>query len=428
MFYLVEQNSELLKMTKPVLEDRDIVCLAFPSWDGNYEKSTVKIMSQLAKRNRVLYVDYPYTYKDIFTTWFGKQQAPVGRMLGTQKRVRKISLPESTFIHVLTPPPVFSVNSIKSQAKHRRMLQANGKIIRKSILKTTKSLGMKNPVVICAFNPYVGLPLLHQLNELANIYYCYDEISACAWTKNHGKSLEEDYIKKADAVIVSSDGLLRTKSQLSNSCYLVKNGVDFGIFNRTAELRQRNKNVDITVGYLGSLDERVDYQLLSYLAEKLPDIKFEFVGRIVDKASVSQLDKFPNTKFWDAKKLEELPGYLKKFDAGIIPFVKNEQTAGIYPMKINEYLAGGIPVISTDFSPLPEFHSVVAIASSYESFSQALMESLCNDTPQKRKERIAMAGSNSWENKAAQFGTVIADVLMKKNTTQTIPVNSDVMA
>ncbi len=75
----------------------------------------------------------------------------------------------------------------------------------------------------------------------------------------------------------------------------------------------------------------------------------EFVGRIVSKDKAAQLDKFPNTKFWDAKKPEELPSYLKKFDAGIIPFLKNEQTAGIYPMKINEYLAGGIPVISTDF-------------------------------------------------------------------------------
>lgn len=415
-------------MTTPVLEDKDIVCLALPSWDGNYEKSTVKIMSQLAKRNRILYVDYPYTYKDIFATWFGGQQAPVGRMLGTQKRLRKISLPESAFIHVLTPPPVFSVNSITNKAKHRRMLQTNGNIIRKSILKTTKSLGMKNLVVICAFNPYVGLPLLNQLAESATIYYCYDEISACAWTKNHGKDLETEYMTKADAVIVSSDGLLRNKNESSNSCYLVKNGVDFAIFNRTAELRQRNKNVDITVGYLGSLDERIDYQLLSYLAEKLPDVKFEFVGRIVDKVSVSNLDKFPNTKFWDAKKPEDLPGYLKKFDAGIIPFVKNEQTAGIYPMKINEYLAGGIPVISTDFSPLPEFNTVVATASSYEMFLQAMMESLCNDTPQKRKERIAVANGNSWENKAAQFGSVIADVLLKKNNTQTAPANSSVMA
>lgn len=384
------------------------------------------MMSQLAKRNRVLYIDYLYTYKDIFTTWFGKQNAPVARMLGTKKRLRKISLPESAFIHVLTPPPVLSVNSVRNVTKHRRLLQTNGNIVRKSILKAMKGLGMKNPLVICAFNPFLGLPLLNQLNELGTIYYSYDEISACNWTKNHGKQLEEEYIKKVDAVIVSSDGLLKSKSFLNNNCYLVKNGVDFAIFNRTAELRQRNKNVDITVGYLGSLDERVNYELLMYLAEKLPDIKFEFVGRIVSQDKAAQLDKFPNTKFWDAKKPEELPSYLKKFDAGIIPFLKNEQTAGIYPMKINEYLAGGIPVIATDFSPLPEFDSVIATASTYEGFLQAMMESLCNDTPQKRKERISVAAGNSWENKAAQFSHVIADTLMRKKALQPVAANMGV--
>jgi glycosyltransferase involved in cell wall biosynthesis len=213
---------------------------------------------------------------------------------------------------------------------------------------------------------------------------------------------------------------MQSKGQLSKKCYLVKNGVDFAHFNRIAELRQRNKNIEITVGYLGTLDERIDYELITYLATKLPDIKFEFVGRILEKAKVAQLDKLPNTKFWEAKKLEELPGFLRKFDAGIIPFVKNELTAGIYPMKINEYLAGGIPVISTDFASLPEFHSIISTASTPETFLQALMESLCNDTPQKRKERIAIASSNSWENRAEQFGGVIADVLNKNQRASSV--------
>jgi hypothetical protein len=172
-------------------------------------------MSQLAKRNRVLYVEYAYTYKDIFTTWFGKQNAPVGRILGTSNRLRKINLPENSFIHVLTPPPVFSVNHIRNAAKHRRLLQTNGKKIQKSVLQAMRKLSMKSPIVVNAFNPFVGLPMLNQLGETAVLYYCYDEISMCNWTKNHGKLLEEEFISKADGIIVSSDGLMHTKSTLS---------------------------------------------------------------------------------------------------------------------------------------------------------------------------------------------------------------------
>lgn len=397
-----------------MLEDKDIVCIALPAWDGNYEKSTVKLMSQLAKRNRVLYVEYAYTYKDIFSTWFGKQQAPVSRMLGYSNRLRKINLPENSFIHVLTPPPVFSVNHIKNSAKYRRLLLSNGKKIQKAVLQAMRKLNIKNPVLINAFNPFVGLPMLGQLGEKATLYYCYDEINACNWTKNHGKQLEEEYISKVDCAIVSSDGLMQTKSSLANSCYLVKNGVDFAHFNKAADLRNKNKTADITVGYIGSLDNRVDYELLAYLAEQLTDVKFEFVGRILEKTKVAKLDKLPNTKFWDAKRMEELPEFLKRFDAGIIPFVKNESTAGIYPMKINEYLAAGIPVVSTDFAPFPEFGSFISITSGYEAFVQGVVENLCNDTPEKRKQRIALAQGNSWEKRGELFGAAIADVLLQK--------------
>jgi glycosyltransferase involved in cell wall biosynthesis len=397
-----------------MLEDKDIVCIALPAWDGNYEKSAVKLMSQLARRNRVLYVEYAYTYKDIVSTWFGKQQAPVSRILGTSNRLRKINLPENSFIHVLTPPPVFSVNHIKNPAKHRRLLLRNGKKVQKTIMQAMRKLNIKNPVVINAFNPFVGLPMLNQLGETATLYYCYDEISACNWTKNHGKQLEEEYISKTDGVIVSSDGLMQAKSGLATSCYMVKNGVDFAHFNKAADLRNKNKTADITVGYVGSLDNRIDYELLAHLAGQLTDVKFEFVGRILEKSKVARLDKLPNTKFWDAKRMEELPEFLKRFDAGIIPFIKDESTAGIYPMKINEYLAAGIPVISTDFSPFPEFGSFVSVASGQEAFVQAVVENLCNDTPKKRKKRIALAQGNSWEKRGELFGAAIADVLVKK--------------
>ena len=36
----------------------DIVCVAFPSWEGNYVKSTVKLMEELAQRHRIVYIDY----------------------------------------------------------------------------------------------------------------------------------------------------------------------------------------------------------------------------------------------------------------------------------------------------------------------------------------------------------------------------------
>ena len=43
----------------------DIVCHAFPSWRGDYLKSTVQLMKELAVNHNVLYIDYAYSIKDI---------------------------------------------------------------------------------------------------------------------------------------------------------------------------------------------------------------------------------------------------------------------------------------------------------------------------------------------------------------------------
>ena len=97
-------------------------------------------------------------------------------------------------------------------------------------------------------------------------------------------------------------------------------------------------------------------------------------------------------------------------------------------MKINEYLAAGVPVISTDFASFPEFGSLVSTTSGNEEFVQGVVENLCNDTPEKRKQRIALAQSNSWEKRGEQFGAAIADVLMKKGVLSEATQKTEVIA
>ena len=87
-----------------------IVCHAFPAWDGNYLKSTVELMKRMAERgHQVLYVDYAYTWKDFFT----QPPATRKRMLGLQARIRCIPVTGTGTLQVLTLPPVFPSNFLK---------------------------------------------------------------------------------------------------------------------------------------------------------------------------------------------------------------------------------------------------------------------------------------------------------------------------
>ena len=103
-----------------------------------------------------------------------------------------------------------------------------------------------------------------------------------------------------------------------------------------------------------------------------------FDGQSVDE-EVAWLKPFPNVQLTNIQPHEVLLAYLKRFHVGIIPNVKNTQTAAVYPMKINEYLAAGIPIVTTDFAPLDEFTGYITVARSAAEFVHGIKQELKSD-------------------------------------------------
>lgn len=402
-----------------MIEGKNIVCVGFPSWEGDYMKTIVQILSVLALKNNVLYVDYQHTYKDVVFGFLGKNKTPIKNVLGFQKRLNKIDLANGASVHVLTPPPVVPINWMESSVWYERMLKLNARKISLVVQEAINELHFYNPIVINAFNPSYGLYLQGDFNEKLLLYYCYDEIGEAVWCKKHGARLEEKFIPKVDGVITTSPELQRRKESMNPNCHLVANGVDFAHFYRPNQLKknlQKSPNATIQVGYLGSVDNRLDYDLLSKVIKSYPEWHFNFVGRITDEAGKQKLSVFPNVFFLGAKPYEELPDYLYQFDIGIIPFVKNEFTKGILPLKINEYLAAAIPVVTTDFADLKDFGDNISIAGNPGLFIQKLKEEVENNTEEKIWQRTTLAQENSWENRVEQLSNIIKKLLKDKKT------------
>lgn len=404
-----------------MIKDQDIICVGLPNWEGDYMKTIVEMMSVLARKNRVLYVDYEYTYKDLFSAFLKKTNIPLKRMIGLKNRLRLLTLKDNTEIHVLTPPPTLPVNWIKSEKRYRSLQNRNAQRVKDAILKATHHLGFKNPIVINAFNPFYGLPMLGKLEEKLNVYYCYDEISAAHWCKNHGAGLEIEFMQKVDLVLTSSEGLYAKKRKWNDNTYLVKNGVNFDLFHKAFQTR-KVATVQKNIGYIGSMDDRLDYELLEYCIRQTPEYQYVFVGRVNDEAGRQKLAAYPNVQIIGAKSPAELPEYLKVFSLGLIPFLKNEFTENIYPLKVNEYLAAGIPVVATDFAPMDDFEEVISIADSPEAFLQSIHWELEQDNDDKARERVRIAQSNAWESRAEQFSGILLKHLVQKNASKPILV------
>lgn len=397
-----------------MIKGRNIICVAFPSWNGDYMKAIVQMMSVLARENNVLYVDYEHTYKDVLMTLIGRQHSPIKKILGIQKRLQQIPLENGGQIHLLTPPAVMPINWLDNKALYKAILMQNGQRVHRAIREVIEKLKLYNPIVINAFNPFYGFPLKGLLGEKLLVYYCYDEISEAAWCGKHGVRMEDDFMPHTDAVVTTSQALWESKRRKKNPCYLVKNGVDFPLFHQAYLLKKKKADTRKVIGYVGSVDNRLDYSLLAQVIETMPQCDFVFLGRVQNHGGKKMLGKYPNVQFLGSTSPQKLPSYLKNMDLGMIPFVKNKFTENIYPLKINEYLATGIPVVSTDFADMSDFAGMISITTTRKAFAEAIEQELQNDTAEKIQARIEMARANSWENRAEQLSEIILTLLEDK--------------
>jgi len=279
-------------------------------------------------------------------------------------------------------------------------------------------IDMARPIVINALNPFYGRYLSGTLGEDLHAYYCYDEIAQAPWTARHGPHDEAAFLPQVDLVITTSEALRRTRTEAHPHTFLVRNGVDYELFQQGRRKRgfQPSAGTPKCVGYVGSLDGRVDYDLLSSLIHSCPEYLFRFVGRVVDEDAASGLAALPNVEILGPRPVGELPALMVPMDVCIIPFVCDEFTRSIYPLKINEYLAAAKPVVMTPFAELTEFNGLVDVASTFPAFAQALRRVVSLDSEDARQARQTRAKANSWQHRATELGAILAAHLPDRPT------------
>lgn len=381
------------------MKNKDVLCVGLATWEGDYAKTIVEVMTVISDNNRVLYVDYQYTFKDAIMSFFGSKYVPFKRALGLDNRLRKITTKRGGVVNVLTPFFVIPNNFLPNGFIYETIRQINAWIVYKSIDSAFKKLQFNNVIGVNAFNPFIGVSMLNWKELSSLIYYCYDDIGAAVWAQKHGKRLEEEFVLKADAVISTSEALHVKNLKINPKSYLIKNGVDYELFSK-GYVNVNKKGSKKIVGYIGSVDDRLDYDLLEYLFKAFTDVDFYFIGRADYLHGKNILFKYSNVKVLGAKPVYDLPKYIQLFHAGIIPFVDNEFTKSVYPLKINEYLAAGLPVVLTSFGSMQkDFNEISDICSSHEEFKYKLGTALIETTNDNYIENMKVAKANSWENR-----------------------------
>ncbi|MGH9892622.1 MAG: glycosyltransferase family 1 protein, partial [bacterium] len=314
-----------------MLTDRDIIYIAGHDYGLTDSRiSTDHIAEQLARHNRILYVESvglrrPRLDRNDLTR--------IGRKLTKFIRPPRQVHPRFWVVTPLAIP-------FHHSPEIRRLNQA---LLWIQIRWASALLKFSKPILF-VFLPHMA-GIVGNLRESLSIYYCTDEHAAFPGVEGRGiRRAEEELLRKVTLGFATSPEILKNKKQINPNFYLSSHGVDFDNFARaqdpTLPIPEDIGNLPRPiVGYFGAIDRWVDLELVDYLARSRPRWSFVFIGK--QATDTSALSTLSNVHFLGQRPFARLPYYGRAFDAAIIPFRIDDLTISVSPIKLKEYLAMG---------------------------------------------------------------------------------------
>lgn len=135
------------------------------------------------------------------------------------------------------------------------------------------------------------------------------------------------------------------------------------------------------VGFIGTLFQFIDENLLEYIISQRPQYNFVFVGGIEGYFPIDRIKKYPNVHLLGRKPQKEITSYIRAFDVCINPFKVHEVNDSVNPVKVFEYLSNKKNVVSTKMYSLmkEQISEYVLFAENYNDFLKKLDDRLNGD-------------------------------------------------
>lgn len=219
----------------------------------------------------------------------------------------------------------------------------------RSWLNQLKSiLGNDEVIVVIGKPSKLALEVLRHIPHIHSLYDAMDDFPQF----NHGLSrkamsnTESILVQKVNRVWASSSLLQKKFHDFSDKVFLVKNACTSEKFS-LPEKRQCHEAP--TLGYVGTIADWFDWDVVLKIAKLLPQAKVFIVGPIHTR-HIPMCPK--NIIFMGECSIDEAIAYVQSFDVGLIPFRVTELTESVDPIKYYEYRSAGIPVLSTSFGEM----------------------------------------------------------------------------
>jgi len=314
-------------------------------------------------------------------------------------------------ITVYALPPVFPFFN-----KYRQINRINQKRQAEFIKEKMREHGFGNETILWCYSPS-ACDIVKHIPHQALVYDCVDRHSAYKGHINPKvvDAMERELAQSADQVFATAIGLKESLSKVNPTTKLIPNGAAFEIFSQVYTHKnnlacpEAMKNLSHPVfGFVGMLQECIDYALLEKLARERPDASIFLIGRTLPGVDISSLVKYPNVVVHGLVPQTELPAYLQQMDVCLNVFRTGALSKDVSPLKFYEYLATGKPVVSTR-EPLQveDFNDVVYISHTPEEFVELCGRAARENDTEKPKLRLKYGKECSWDERVKQMEEVL---------------------
>ncbi len=368
-----------------------IVYLSAVDWASPWHGPQELAARMGAAGNRVIYVET--------VGWRRPRAFDVPRVLGRLRRAlrsrRAAPPPPAPGVELVSPLLIPGARSRLTRAVNRRLM--------------TRALrgraGDGRPRILWAYTPAnVTVDLVGALGEDLALYHCTQHHAGRPLAPPGTAAIEAELMDRVDLVIADGIRLFEERVGRHPFVYRIPSGANADDHAGasppawTAALRRP------VVGFLGTVDHRIDPSLISAAATAHPEWTVLVVGPVTD-IDVSELRALPNVEMRGHVPIGEVPGVLAAFDVGLMPYADIEMTAYTYPAKLHQYLAAGLPIVSTPLPDLDDFPGLVEQAPA-AGFVAAVERALAAPPDADARRRVASA--NTWAARAEATSAVIA--------------------
>jgi glycosyltransferase involved in cell wall biosynthesis len=366
-------------------------------WDWVWQRPQ-QFLSRLSQNHRVLFIEGPVP-SDVSTAQLTLREVP--------------DYPNIIVLQMQLPAARWTDGAWIDQERRRQV---------QSLLAGPLGRVFASPVQ-WFYDPMAVTAFAGHLGERAIVYDCMDELSLFHGAPAELVRRERELLAVADVVFAGGPKMWKAKREANANCFCFGCGVDLKHFAQAREpdlpLPQDMAELPKPVfGYIGVVDERIDYDLLAALAESTSG-SVAIIGPST-KVDPATFPRRANLHWLGGRDYAQLPAYMRAFDVCLMPFALNEATKFINPTKSLEYMASGRPIVSTAIEDVVlQFSEVVKIGRNSDEFVTLCRAAAENPDALAIRRGLKLAAKRSWDSIVRQLDGHVLDVVTRKRSVAT---------